>query len=129
MRPNRSTPRPTNAQKPFKLYPTINRNAGTGGFRTENQSKINPDKEEEKPKKFNSKEIGNKIVSVHTSTNDKGDQETVLPLGIACIMNGVHDCMSVLVKPKTLLKNSISETQIYFTHDDNQTKCRIRVFL
>ena len=126
MRTVRPTSRPTSTQKPFKLHPTINKNARTQ-FRTENQTKINPEKEEEKPNKFKSREIGGKLVSVHTSTNNKGDQETVLPLGIACIMNGVPGCMSVLVKPKTSLKNSISETQIYSTHYDNQTQCSIRV--
>ena len=125
MRTNHSSnSRSVNTQKPFKLYPTINKNTQ---FRTENQTTINSKKQDEKPKKFNSREIGGKLVSVNTKINDKGDQETVLPLGISCIDNGIFGCMSVLVKSKTSLKNSVKETKIFSTHYDNQTKCNIRV--
>ena len=78
---------------------------------------------DEVEKKFKSREVSGNVVTVHMNTNDKGEKQTVFPLGVE--INGGR--MSVIVEAKTSLKDQIEETQTYFTASDNQTRVTFSV--
>lgn len=66
-------------------------------------------------------------ISTVSTINENGKKRTELPMGISAIHNGVKGTMSVIVDAKSPLKDGINQSQVYYTHEANQTECTIQV--